>query len=260
MTNRTAPVPVTAITPITRSTDAGEVALAAYAALLSDLRRLDPADWDRTTECAPWTVSDLVGHLLGAAAGNASVREMVRQYARGFRRRSAFEGNVLDAVNDLQVREHAALTPRERTERLAELAPAAVRGRMRLPRPLRRLRVPLDAGGSTAEGMPDSLALARLMDVVYTRDVWLHRVDIAAATGRDLSLDPAVDGRIVADVVREWADRHGRPFRLTLTGPAGGHFVAGDGGPDLELDAIAFCRALSGRAPAEGLLAWRVVF
>jgi hypothetical protein len=31
------------------------------------------------------------------------------------------------------------------------------------------------------------------------------------------------DGRIVTDVVGDWARRHARPFDLTLTGRPGGH-------------------------------------
>jgi hypothetical protein len=53
---------------------------------------------------------------------------------------------------------------------------------------------------------------------------------------------------LVADVVEEWAQRHGRPFTLRLTGPAGGTW--GTGGPELEFDAVEFCRALSGRGTA----------
>jgi len=60
--------------------------------------------------------------------------------------------------------------------------------------------------------------------------------------------------------VAEWAARHGQPFRLTLSGPAGGGFRQGDGGPSLQLDAVEFCRTLSGRAPSDGLLATRVLF
>ena len=57
------------------------------------------------------------------------------------------------------------------------------------------------------------------------------------------------DGRIIAEVAAEWARRHGRPHRLVLTGPAGGTFTSGE--PDaetIELDAVEFCRILSGRA------------
>lgn len=260
MTKDTAALPVETITPVTRDTDAAELARAVEERLIADLRALAPADWRRPTECEPWTVADMVGHLVGAAAANASVRQMIRQQLWGIRHRGEYDGNALDAVNDLQVRDHADLSPAARIRRLEELTPAAIAGRMRMPGLLRRVRVPLDTGGSTAEGMPPSLGLDHLVDVVYTRDAWLHRVDIARATGRELSLEPAVDGRVVADVVREWAGRHDQPFQLELTGPAGGRFVAGTGGPELRLDAVEFCRVLSGRAPGDGLLAWRVLF
>ena len=68
------------------------------------------------------------------------------------------------------------------------------------------------------------------------------------------------DGRLVADVVADWARRHRQPFTLTLGGPAGDRFSAGDGGPDLDLDAIEFCRIVSGRAAGAGLLAISVPF
>jgi hypothetical protein len=86
----------------------------------------------------------------------------------------------------------------------------------------------------------------------------MHRVDITDACGARMVLTAEHDGVLVDDVVREWADRHGRPFRLELTGPAGGSWSRGDGGPELSGDAIDFCRRLSGRAPAEGPLATQV--
>jgi hypothetical protein len=88
----------------------------------------------------------------------------------------------------------------------------------------------------------------------------MHRIDICRATGRDALLTAGHDGRILADVVADWARRHGQPFTLTLTGPAGGWFRAGDCGPDLELDAVQFARILSGRDRASGLLATAVPF
>jgi hypothetical protein len=48
----------------------------------------------------------------------------------------------------------------------------------------------------------------------------------------------------------EWCARHARPVALTLTGEAGGTITAGSGGPAIELDAIEFCRIVSGRAMA----------
>jgi uncharacterized protein (TIGR03083 family) len=229
------------------------VAMAAYERLLVLLERLEQEEWSLPTECEAWDVAGMVGHLIGAAKSGASVRESMRQQWWAFRHADEFSGNRLDAANALQVADHAALGRASRIGELRRVAPDAVRGRMRLPAPLRRVRVPLDPGGSTATGMPNRLSLGHLMDVVYTRDVWLHTVDIARATSRPLEVDPALDGRIVEDVVAEWARRHGQPFVLVLTGPAGARFRQGEGGGRLHLDAIEFCRILSGRAapPAE---------
>jgi hypothetical protein len=87
-----------------------------------------------------------------------------------------------------------------------------------------------------------------LVEVILTRDTWMHRMDIARATGRPTELTADHDGRIVADVVDEWSDRHRQPFRLELTGPAGGRFGDADTDP-LVMDAVDFCRVLSGRLP-----------
>jgi hypothetical protein len=99
-----------------------------------------------------------------------------------------------------------------------------------------------------------------LVDTIFTRDPWIHRVDISRAIGREPDLTREHDGRVVADVVAEWADRHGKPFTLTLTGPAGGSWHRGHGGEEIELDAVEFCWILAGRAPGTGLLATRVPF
>ena len=83
---------------------------------------------------------------------------------------------------------------------------------------------------------------------------------MSRAIQRDATLSHDHDGRIVADVVAEWARRHGQPFTITLAGSAGERCTAGTGGAQLELDAIEFCRNLSGRSRGAGLLATRVPF
>lgn len=245
---------------ISRDTDAREVAMGAYGRLLGLLEELEPHEWRAPTECPGWDVATMVGHLIGAAKAGASQREAFRQQRWAKRHADEFDGNSLDATNELQARDHAGLSPEERVSELRRIAPAGVRGRMRIPRPLRRMRLDLDQGGSNAPGMPSTLSLGHLMDVIYTRDVWMHRVDIARATNRPLDLDADSDRRVVEDVVAEWAERHARPFHLTLQGPAGGEFHQDQGGPHLEFDPVEFCWILSGRAPAEGLLATRVLF
>ena len=109
-------------------------------------------------------------------------------------------------------------------------------------------------------GVTETWQLGYLLDVILTRDTWMHRVDIARATGAELVLTAEHDGRIVADVVAEWARRHGQPFTLGLAGPAGGTFTKDGGGEEITLDAVEFCRTLSGRAAGVGLLTTEVPF
>jgi hypothetical protein len=94
--------------------------------------------------------------------------------------------------------------------------------------------------------------LGYVTDVILTRDPWMHRLDLARATGQDPVLTADHDGVIVADVVAEWARRHGQPYRLELTGPAGGSWSAGTGGEQIVMDAADFCRIISGRPGPDG--------
>ena len=112
---------------------------------------------------------------------------------------------------------------------------------------MRAVKIAIDAP------VVEKWALGYLIDVIYLRDVWMHRVDTARATGAELVLTPDHDGRIVADVVAEWARRHGQPFTLELTGPAGGAFTAGGGGEPTVIDAVEFCCLLAGRGEPTGL-------
>lgn len=247
------------ITPITHRTDAGDVATRAFDDLVALLETLRDEDWRTPTECQAWNVSDMVGHVIGNAESAASKREMLRQNLYGLRHARDYDGNAMDAYNALQVVEHAALTPAERVAALRTLTAGAVRGRMRTPSFLRAVSAPVRNNGSMVEGMPNKGNVGHLMDVIYTRDVFMHRIDIARAVGRELSPGEN-DRRIVEDAVREWARRHQRPVEVVLTGPAGGKFVQGSGGPRIEMDALEFCRVLSGRAPGGGLLETKIFF
>ena len=87
-----------------------------------------------------------------------------------------------------------------------------------------------------------------------------YRVDIARAHWSRVELTPEHDGRLIADVVAEWARRHDKPFSLTLTGPAGKEYISGESGEHITIDAVEFCRILSGRATGTGLLDQKVPF
>jgi len=239
------------IPPLSRA-EAMALAAAEYGRFLDLLRSLTPDEWRRPTECEAWDVRALASHLLAEAESHFSLREMAHQM-RAYRK--AKSGPMIDAMTALQVRDRADLSPDEIVARFEHAVPRSVRARRRMPGLMRRIRMKVDPPFET-ERWP----LSYLMDVIYTRDTWMHRGDISRATGRDVVLTPEHDGRIVADVVAEWARRHGQSFTLELTGPAGGAFVAGDGGDHIELDTVEFCRILSGRAQDTGLLATAVPY
>ena len=218
------------------------------------LRTLDPDDWATQTVCPDWDVREMWLHVLGACEAGASMRENVHQMAAA-RKRCRQLGVSLEAgLSGIQVAERLDLSPVELVERLDQIAPKTIKGRSRTPRPMRAIKMGIDAP------VVEKWALGYLIDIIYLRDAWMHRVDTAGATGCELVLTPEHDGRIVADVVAEWARRHGRPFTLELTGPAGGAFTARSGAEPIEMDAVEFCSVLSGRGEATGLLTTIVPF
>lgn len=194
----------------------------------------------------------MAAHLAGAAAFCASIGEARRQAFAGRRIVKGTSRPLIDGINDAQIRERAERTPAELLEELRRSLPKAVHRRATYPRLLRPVRIP--------DPIVGSVSLGELMDVTYTRDAWMHRVDLAHATGQPFELTPDHDRRLVADVVRDWADRHCQPFRIELDGPAGGSYARGVGGGEHSLDAVEFCRILSGRRTGPGLLETRVLF
>jgi uncharacterized protein (TIGR03083 family) len=216
-----------------------------FAALVA---ALGDDDWGRPTDCTRWDVRDIALHVLGSAEAQASVRVFLHQLVAGLRldRRMPHD-HWVDGLNEVQIRERAHLTAGELVAALRDVGPRAVAGRWSTPPPLRRLPVPF---GGPVGWAP----LAYLLDVGFTRDVWAHRVDICTAVGREMHVTADHDGRLVADMVAEWAALHGEPFELVLTGPAGGSFRQGSGGERVEIDALDLIRTLSGRLPGSGVL------
>jgi hypothetical protein len=187
--------------------------------------------------------------VLGSADAQASVREFMHQMRRGMPLNKQIDSHHwVDGMNELQIREREKLSNADLVGELMTVGPKAVKGRWGTPPPMRYLPIPF--------GPPVGWApLKYLLDVGFTRDVWCHRIDICSATGRPMHLTPEHDGRLVADIVAEWASIHGQPFDLVLEGPAGGAFAQGSDGEHVEIDAIEFIRILSGRLPGVGVLA-----
>jgi uncharacterized protein (TIGR03083 family) len=210
---------------------------------------LDDADWTRPTECTLWNVRQMVLHVLGSGDAQASPRELVHQMRKGIPLNKQMDSHHwVDGLNELQIREREHLSNDEVVAQLAALGPKAVRGRWRTPPPLRY--VPMNLGPIVGWK-----PLKYLLDVGFTRDVWAHRIDICFTTNREMRMTADHDGRLVADLVAEWADLHGQSFELVLEGPAGGKFHRGENGERVELDVLEFIRILSGRIPGAGVLA-----
>lgn len=145
----------------------------------------------------------------------------------------------------VQIARTADLTSPQLVAEMQSLVEPAVKGRARMPGFLRRA-AKLDV---VIGSLDEKWSLDYLLGCILTRDAWLHRVDLADSTGAELRLDEN-DRAIVGDVAVEWATRHGQDVDLVLTGPAGGRLQVGNG-PWIEIDAVEFCRVLSGRSSHE---------
>ena len=215
-----------------------------------DTLRLE--DWTRPTDCTEWDVRQLVAHIAGQANFFSTPLELARQMrAAKARERPGQEG--VDALTAFQVEERQHLGPEELRAELHRVWPRGVRCRRRVPGFVRRRRLP---GAEVVNGVREAWSVGYVTDVIHTRDPWMHRLDLARATGREPVHTADHDGVIVADVVAEWARRHDQPYRLELTGTAGGSWSSGTGGEEIVMDAADFCRILSGRPGTDGGQAW----
>ena len=235
--------------------EAEGLAETAYARFADSLAQLTPDSWELPTDCVGWNVRDLAGHLVGAMRSAASLREMASQQAAVVRGVRQGRGSQVDVMTQIQIDRTAALTSADLVAECRALVRPAAAGRHRLPGLVRRARFKADLGYAV-----ERWSLGYLNDVILTRDTWLHLIDLHRAIGTPPLLTADHDGRIVADVVAEWARRHGQPFTLTLTGPAGGSYATSAAGEALALDAVEFCRIVSGRAAGTGLLTTPVPF
>jgi uncharacterized protein (TIGR03083 family) len=241
-TTTTWPGPSLVLPAIQRPT-AMRLAQTEYQRVTDAVEALGPEDWTRPTDCIAWNVFQLVSHIAGQAELVSTPLNMVRQL-RAAKARQEDGQALIDALTSLQVEERQHLGPEQLRAELRRVGSRAAKGRRRIPGFVRRRRGP---GPEVVNGVPETWSIGYGTDVIFTRDAWMHRLDLARASGQTLVLTADHDGVIVADVVAEWARRHGRLYRLELTGPAGGRWSFGRDGEEIVMDATDFCRILSGR-------------
>lgn len=237
--------------------EAGELATAELARLLDVIAAIDDDKWHEPTDCTLWDVRQMVAHLGGACAGWTSLPEFTRQYVRNPVIKQYDE--LIDAINNLQVADRADRTTAEVIAELRTEGPRAIRVRQRLPWILRQVRLPLGPLGWAPIGY--------LTDTIYTRDWWMHRADLCRATGQRMVLTPEHDGRLVALMMADLADKLARErwphtVDLALEGDITPVYRFGDKAePDatVSIDLVEFNRLASGRIPLDEALRGAVI-
>lgn len=214
-------------------------------AFLKTLKGLSSEQWTAKTDCAPWTVKDIAAHVTGWAEAFNSVGEFRHQLVMGLKRRNEL-GNLTDAVNQTQVDDRTHLSP---DEIIGDLERA-------LPR-FERFRRRAGVVGKVIPIYESSLLgrtnLAYLMNTIYTRDVFMHRIDITRATSTELELGRR-EQRLIEDVLADWGERTGADATIELEGPAGGTYLVGTGSvARIEGDAVEMVRVLGGRGRVSSL-------
>lgn len=156
--------------------------------LLIDIK---PDEWSLPTDCTRWDVRAIVVHLIAQAEAQASVVEFARQTMAGRKLMEEIGGIYpVDGMNEAGLRARSHLTPEELSDRWSRVAAEALGFRRRMPAPIRALPLlRLDRGLWKPLGY--------LYDIGFTRDVWMHRVDLSRATGRTFNATAQHDGRIV---------------------------------------------------------------
>ena len=219
---------------------------------------LSDDEWEKPTACTLWNVRQILAHVTGAAASYARWSEFKRQNSFKAQRPYRASGlSFLESLNQIQVDDRTSATPEALIDELQTVGPRAIATRTRLPVLLRVIRVPLPALGIVPVGY--------LTDLIYTRDMWMHRLDLCRATQREMVLTPEHDGRIVALVMRDVAKKLAATLRKKsiayhLSGRVGGTWQLGaevSPAATIQLDVLDFNLVASGRLTPEE--AWSCV-
>lgn len=237
-----------AIAPVDKH-EAAEIAAFELEQVLDLLEQLDGDDWTQPTECTEWDVRAMTAHLAGGCAGWANLKDFVRQLVFNPYMKEA--DVPVDAINRREVEDRADKTPRQLIDELRLVGPKAVRNRKRLPGLLRRIRIP-------AKPMPGKMSMAYLADVVYSRDQWMHRMDLCRATGKAWVSNPAHDRRLMDLIVLDMAETMDGKYAvlLNVTNGLNASYRFGSGEPraEIDIDLTTINRRSSDRINAEEAL------
>lgn len=216
------------------------------------LDRLEQDDWAKPTPCALWDVRDVVAHQAGHVQMGSGLGGFVAQLSprplAPYRKRGM---SMLDALNQRQVDTREGRTPEELIIEVRDGTPKSIASRGRLNMIASNIRVPAPPVGF--------VGLGTLLHRIFPRDMWIHRLDIADATGKPFVQTPGHDDVMVALTVADAArfvekKAPGLSFTLTLSGPAGGSWAFGQNEVpewELRMDVTDFMRRSSGRIDAE---------
>lgn len=250
----------TRVAPLTHA-EAARMAAEETRRFVDLIESLSEVDWDRPTACDRWTIKDIVAHQAAHVVSFTSLGAFFGQLKPSLLRPYLKQGmNLLDAWNQSQVdlRERAA--PADLIAEIRAARDLSLATRARIPAWVRGPALPMP-------GVDQPRSLGYLFDLIYTRDMWMHRLDICRATGREMVVDADYDRRTVALVVRDLALKAlrglaGRSAILDLTGPAGEVYQIGavsNPSARAQIDALTFCILTSGRTSAAEVLASDVV-
>ncbi len=224
-------------------------------AFLRLLSRLEPGDWEKPTACTLWDVRDVVAHQAGHVQMGSGLRGFLAQAdpraTRPYQRRGM---SILDAVNQAQVDMRRSWPVDELIAELSDGTRRSISSRLRSNWVAGHVPVPVSPVGL----MP----LRDLLLRIFPRDMWIHRLDIADATGKAFEQtaehDGVMVGLVVADVSRHLRKKAaGLGLTLRLAGPAGGSWLVNSGTNEdltIEMDVTDFMRRTSERTSADSTI------
>ena len=205
------------------------------------LEDLSTDEWNAITRCAPWTVKDIAAHLLGWAEALTSFRELRSQVGRGIRRSREF-GNPTDAQNNIQVEDRRHLSTDQIVDGLRALVPKEAITRRRFGTSIRYL--PLYSGY-----LGGFFNAGYLFNTIFLRDMLIHRLDVYAATGREV-VTTSTDERVMTDMLKDWTRRTKANVQLA---DGDDLYVSGAGTSTITAPMYRLIEILAGRGDADEL-------